>query len=86
MYYRHEWPLGEDQLMVVYVSDDTGNEVDAVAFYDEIATDAQRYVDDGFAITSVAAVPLRHAGTVFGQEGSGYQTKISATVIFSRST
>jgi hypothetical protein len=33
---------------------------------------------------SITSMPLRHGGTVFGQEGSGFQTKVAVAVLYER--
>jgi hypothetical protein len=33
---------------------------------------------------SMTTMPLRHAGTAFGQEGSGYETSTSVAVLYER--
>jgi hypothetical protein len=79
-----EFTAGPDQTIVVYVSPDTGTEVDPVALYAEIAEDAARRAGSGERIVSMAAVPIRHTGLFLGREGSGYESKIAVAVIFGR--
>ena len=47
-------------MIVVYVSDDTGQEVDVEALYAEIATDAAKRDATGWRIGSMAGLPERH--------------------------
>lgn len=73
---------GANQTIVVYTSDDTGGEVDPVAFYAEIAADAAQRAATGQRIVSMAAVPLRHAQGFMAREGSGYETKAAVAVVY----
>jgi hypothetical protein len=77
-----EFDAGEGQSIVVYVSPDTGAEVDAAAFYAEIAKDSARRAADGRRIVSVAAVPTRHAQGFVARQGSGYETKLAVAVVY----
>jgi hypothetical protein len=79
---KTEWSVGQNQVFVVYVSDDTGNELDPTAFYANIATDAQQYAQRGMRIAAMASVPLRHAQGYIAREGSGYETKMSVSVVY----
>jgi hypothetical protein len=79
---KTEWGIGLNQIFVVYVSDDSGNEVDPTAFYSNVAQDAQQYAAKGMRITAMASVPLRHAQGFVAREGSGYETKMSVSVVY----
>ena len=79
---KTEWGIGLNQIFVVYVSDDSGNEVDPTAFYSGIAADAQVYAQRGLKIAAMAAVPLRHSQGFIAREGSGYETKMSVSVVY----
>lgn len=79
---KNEWDAGLGQVLVAYVSEDTGEEVDPVDLYEQIAKDAQQYAARGLWIASMSAVPLRHAGAFLAREGSGYETKICVTVVY----
>jgi hypothetical protein len=57
-------------------------ELDAVAIIAEIAGDAAERATRGLRILSMTTIPLRHAGTYFGQEGSGFQTKAAIAVVY----
>ena len=80
--YRNDYPAGSDQVLVVYVSDDTGSEVDPTALYAQIAGDAGERAKLGLHIVSIAAVPIRHAGVYLGRAGSGYETRIAVAVVY----
>jgi hypothetical protein len=77
-----EFDAGDGQSIVVYISPDTGEEVDAAAFYAEIAQDSARRAADGRRIISVAAVPTRHAQAFVARQGSGYETKLAVAVVY----
>ncbi len=78
----NELAAGAGQAIVVYVSDDTSDEVDPNAMYGEIADDAAARLLKGQRLVSLAASPLRHAQSFIGREGSGYETKISVAAIY----
>jgi hypothetical protein len=77
-----EFSAGPNQMIVVYVSSDTGTEVDPAALYGEIAQDAARRAESGHRIVSMAAVPVRHTGAFLARQGSGYESKIAVAVIY----
>ena len=79
---KTEWGIGLNQTFVVYVSDDSGNEIDPTAFYSAIANDATQYAQRGLRITAMASVPLRHSQGYIAREGSGYETKMSVSVVY----
>jgi len=73
---------GNGQVIVTYVSDDTGGEVEPSAVAEEIAADARQRADAGLRIVAMAGMPLRHAAVAFGREGSGYNTKEAVLVTY----
>jgi hypothetical protein len=77
-----EHDAGNGQLIVTYISDDTGSEVDPSAVAEEIAADAQQRAVSGLRIVATAGMPLRHAAVAFGREGSGYNTKEAVLVTY----
>jgi hypothetical protein len=77
-----ELSAGPNQKIVVYVSEDTGIEIDPAGLYGAIAKDAEERAASGWRIVSTAAVPVRHAGAFLGREGSGYETKVSVAVVY----
>jgi hypothetical protein len=82
---RSEYRVGDDTLMVLYVSDDSANEVDAKSLWAEVASDADNCSAQGWRPISTTALPLRHAGTPLGGLlGSGYTTKVAVTVTYAR--
>ncbi len=79
-----EYPAGPDLIIVVYAPDDIGTELDPGAVFAEVSADAEARAPGGHRILSMTALPLRHAGTYFGQEGSGFQTKACVAVVYER--
>jgi hypothetical protein len=78
----NEFDAGNGQSIVVYVSPDTGSEIDPTAVYGDIAKDAARRAAAGQRIVSLAAVPTRHSAAFLGREGSGYETKFAVAVVY----
>jgi hypothetical protein len=81
---RNEFDAGNGQSIVVYMSDDTGGEIDPNQLFAQIAADSAQRAAAGERIVSVAAVPVRHAAAFLGREGSGYETKFAVAVVFAR--
>jgi hypothetical protein len=81
---NREFEAGPDQVLVLYQPPDTGAELSPEAIYEHIAADATKRDRDGMRIVSMHAMPLRHAGTAFGNDGSGYQTKVMVVVVYER--
>jgi hypothetical protein len=77
-----EFIAGANQTIVVYVSADTGEEVDPLALYGQIAEDAERRAGSGQRIVSVAAVPTRHSQGFLARQGSGFETKLAVAVVY----
>jgi hypothetical protein len=77
-----EFKAGPDQTIVVYVSADDGMEVDIVALFGEIATDSMRRSLAGQRIVTMTSLPLRHAGQFLAKQGSGYETKVTVSVVY----
>jgi hypothetical protein len=79
-----ELRAGPDQVLVVYQPQDTSSEIDPLAVFSAIAADAEQRAANGEWVVSMTAMPLRHAGTALGQEGSGYETKTAVAVVYGR--
>jgi hypothetical protein len=79
-----EFDAGPDQVIVVYQPADVSVELDPVSIFAQVADDAAARAETGFRIVSVTSMPLRHAGTYFGQEGSGFETKVAVAVVYER--
>ena len=76
---------GPNQIIIVYSPADTSGEVDVAAAYGAVAADATERSASGWRILSTTAVTTRHAQAFMGREGSGYETKISVVVVYSKS-
>jgi hypothetical protein len=83
---RHEIPVSSDRLIVVYLPPDTSEEVDAVALYTLVATDAGRRASKGWQLASIDPLNLGHAGLFVGRGGSGYETKVAITALLVRTS
>ena len=81
----NDFPAGAGQTIVVYVSNDTSDEVDPASLYGEIAQDAAARSLKGQRIISLASTPLRHSQGFMSRQGSGYETKISVAVVYASS-
>jgi hypothetical protein len=79
-----EFEAGPDHVIVVYLPADVSTEVDPIAIFSGIAADATTRAQTGLRMLSMTTMPLRHAGTAFGQEGSGYETSTSVAVLYER--
>ena len=79
-----EFEAGPDHTIVVYAPDDIGMELNAVEVFGEVAADAAERAKSGLHLLSMTAMPLRHAGTAFGAEGSGYETKVAIGAVYER--
>ena len=79
---QNEFRAGPDQRIVVYHVGDTGEELNPVAIFAEIAEDAARRAEQGQRIVSIAPLSTRHSGAYFSREGSGFETKASIAVVY----
>lgn len=79
-----EYPAGPDHVIVVYQPPDLGAEIDPANLMGWIAADARERVASGLRILSLTSTPVRHGGTAFGNDGSGFQTKVAVTVVYER--
>ena len=77
-----DFEAGPDHTIVLYLPADLSAELDPVAIFAAIAADAAARAPNGQRILSMTSMPLRHAGTAFGQEGSGYETKVAVAVVY----
>jgi hypothetical protein len=81
-----QYPVGPDQLIVLYVVEDAGGPVDPAALYGFVAQDANAPAADGWRIASTDTVPMRQVGTagnVLFQSGQ-YTTQMAIAVVYSR--
>ena len=79
-----ELEAGPDHVIVLYLPHDVGSEIDPLAIFSAIAADATARAESGLRMLSMTTMPLRHAGTAFGQQGSGYETSTSVAVLYER--
>ena len=79
-----ELPAGPDHVIVVYQPMDAGVEIDALSIFSAVAADASARASSGLRLLSMTTMPLRHAGTAWGNDGSGYQTKVAVAVLYER--
>ena len=79
---QHEFRAGPDQRIVVYHVTDTGEELNPIAIFAEIAEDAARRAEKGQRIVSIAPLSTRHSGAYLGRQGSGFETKASVAVVY----
>jgi hypothetical protein len=79
-----EYEVGPDHVLVVYQPPDLGTEVDPANFMGWVAADARARAATGLRMLSMTSTPLRHAGTAFGNDGSGFVTKVAVTVLYER--
>ena len=79
-----EYPAGPDHVIVVYQPPDLGMEIDPANLMGWVAADARERAKNGLRMLSIMSIPMRHAGTAFGNDGSGYQTKVAVTVLYER--
>ncbi len=79
-----EFEAGPDHLIVLYLPEDIGTEIDPAAIFREIAADATARASSGLRMLSMNTMPLRHGGAWAGAQGSGYQTKTSVAVLYER--
>jgi hypothetical protein len=77
-----EFDAGGGQTIAVYLSPDTGEQVDQEALFEEIAADSAIRAGGGQRIVSVSMSPTRHSAVMFGREGSGYVSEMAITVVY----
>lgn len=84
---RFERAAGENQKIVVYVTDDTGGGLDPAGIFEVIGADATALDADGWRIVSTTAMPLRQMGTagnIFFQSGGQFATQAAIAVVYAR--
>lgn len=82
-----DFPVGDSQLLVLYVTGDTGTMVDPVAVTGAIASDADARRVDGWRLASLTSLPLRQTGTtgnVFFQSGGAYATQEGLIALYTK--
>jgi hypothetical protein len=76
------FPAGDGQVLVLYGSGDTGDELDPAALLGAVAADAAMRAETGWRMVSMVALPLRHGGEPFGLAGSGFTTKAALGALY----
>ena len=82
-----EFEAGPGQLVVSYLSIDTGSDVPWRDFARDIAADAARRAADGWRIVSESTFPIRQVGTagnVLFQSGGQLATQLATIVVYAR--
>jgi len=82
-----ERPAGPDQLIVMYVTPDTGAQVDPAVIYAAVAEDAAARASAGWRIVSTDSISFRQMGTagnILFQSGGQFSTQAAAAVVFER--
>jgi hypothetical protein len=49
-----------------------------------VAADAATRATSGWQLAGVDTMNIRHAGVYFGQQGSGFETKLAVTALYAR--
>jgi hypothetical protein len=83
-----DYEAGPNQVIVVYVSEDTGEMIDVDETWASIARDAQDRAAQGWHIVSTAGVPMRQMGTagnILFQSGGQYATQAAIAIVYARS-
>src|SRR5258708_18699727 len=81
---QQEFDAAPDRVLVVYSPPDVGAELDPVEIFGAVAADASVRAALGLRILSMTSMALRHAGAMFGNDGSGYETKVAVAVVYER--
>jgi len=84
-YQRLEQAAGDDQLLVLFVNQDTAEMVDPSAFLQALSDDAAARRREGWRLVSVSEFPLRQMGTagnVFFQSGGQFATMVGLLAIY----
>jgi hypothetical protein len=82
---RFDYPAGDGQQVVLYVSDDAGVALDPDTLFAEVAADAAEFAGRGWRIVSIATMPIRQMGTagnIFFQSGGQFATKAAIVVVY----
>ena len=82
-----QFEAGKNQLIALFVSDDTGQTIDPAAVYGAVAEDAAVAEGLGWRIVSMDTVPVRQLGTVgnvFFQSGGQFTTQVAVAVVYGR--
>jgi hypothetical protein len=85
---RMEYAAGENQKVVLYISDDTGGPVKWDELFTAFTAEAAQWEPDGWRVVATSVLPLRQTGTagnILFQSGGQYATKAALSVVYARS-
>lgn len=83
----HERSAGTDQIVVLYVIDDTARPIDPGVLYAAVADDAAARWASGWRIVSTDSVPIRQMGTagnILFQSGGQFTSQAAVAVVYAR--
>ena len=81
---HRDFPIGTDQVIVVYDPIDTGNQVEPGEIMAGVAADAASRAADGWRLVSLDSMNLRHSALFLGRDGSGYESQVAIVVLYDR--
>jgi hypothetical protein len=84
---RIEYPAGDGQKIVVYVTEDVGQPLDPLGIFATVASDSAEEALAGWRIVSTAVLPLRQMGTagnIFFQSGGQFATRAGLAVFYGK--
>ena len=84
-YDKVELAAGDDQLLVLFVNQDTAQMVNPAAFAQALADDAKARRPKGWRLVSVSSLPMRQTGTagnVLFQSGGQYATQEGLLAVY----
>ena len=84
-YDKVELAAGDDQLLVLFVNQDTAQMVNPSAFAQALADDAKARRPNGWRLVSVSSLPMRQTGTagnVLFQSGGQYATQEGLLAVY----
>lgn len=82
-----ERPIGTEQLLVLYLAENTGMPIDPASLYGRVADDAAIRSSNGWRIASTDTMPLWQMGTtgnILFQSGGGFATQAAIAVVYAR--
>ena len=84
-YDKVELAAGDDQLLVLFVNQDTAQMVNPAALAQALADDAKARRPNGWRLVSVSSLPMRQTGTagnVLFQSGCQYATQEGLLAVY----
>ena len=84
---KRDYPAGADQVITVFVTGDSGSQLDADEIFMAVAADAAERDQQGWRAVSMTAIPLRQTGTagnVLFQSGGQFATLAAVAVLYAR--